>query len=137
MPELLVTDLDRSFAFWCGLVGFHIRYDRPETRFAMLGLGTAAVMLEERQAGTRHWITGPLDAPFGRGLNFSIEVPEAAPVLARLGATGWLLFIDVEDAWYRAGAIEIGQRQFLVQDPDGYLLRLAEPLGERPFSCTT
>ncbi len=38
----------------------------------------------------------------------------------------------VEDAWYRAGTTEVGQRQFLVQDPDGYLLRLGAKLGERP-----
>jgi len=42
------------------------------------------------------------------------------------------LFRDVEDAWYRAGDVEAGQRQFIVQDPDGYLVRLVQRLGERP-----
>lgn len=135
VPELLVTDIDRSLVFWCELVGFQILYHRLDERFAMLSLGTAAVMLEERQVGVREWITGPLDAPFGRGLNLQIAVPAAALVLSRLAAARWPLFMDVEEAWYRAGAGEIGQRQFLVQDPDGYLLRLAEPLGERPASC--
>lgn len=135
VPELLVTDIDRSLAFWCGLVGFRISYDRPEERFAMLSLGTAAVMLAERQPGVREWVTGLLDAPFGRGLNLQIAVPAAAPILGRLAAVRWPLFMDVEDAWYRAGTEDIGQRQVLVQDPDGYLLRLAEPLGERPTSC--
>jgi hypothetical protein len=49
-----------------------------------------------------------------------------------LTASDWPLFQPVEEAWYRADAIENGQRQFLVQDPDGYLLRLAQDLGERP-----
>ncbi|WP_244876994.1 VOC family protein [Acidocella facilis] len=40
-----------------------------------------------------------------------------------------------EEAWYRAGEVEVGQRQFLVMDPDGYLLRLAEDIGERPAIC--
>lgn len=137
VPELLVTDLDRSVAFWCGLVGFTILYDRPEERFAMLSLGSAAVMLEQRQTGAREWVTGPLALPFGRGLNFQIDVPAAAPIVEALTAAGWPLFMDLEDAWYRAGTTEIGQRQFLVQDPDGYLLRLAEPLGERPVLCTS
>lgn len=132
VPELLVTDLGASLAFWCGLVGFGVAYDRPAERFAMLGLGGAAVMLEERRAGTRQWVTGPLDAPFGRGLNLQIEVPAAAAILDRLAAARWPLFMGVEDAWYRTGTVEVGQRQFLVRDPDGYLLRLAEPLGERP-----
>lgn len=43
--------------------------------------------------------------------------------------------MDAEEAWYRAGDAELGQRQTLVQGPDGYLLRLAEPLGARPVSC--
>ncbi len=131
VPELLVTDLDRSLAFWRGLVGFAVLYDRPEERFAMLTLGTAAMMLEERRVGVREWVAGLLEAPFGRGLNLQIEVPAVAPILDRLAAARWPLFMDVEETWYRAGAEEIGQRQFLVQDPDGYLLRPAEPLGER------
>lgn len=40
--------------------------------------------------------------------------------------------MECEEAWYRKGDFEVGQRQFLVQDPDGYLLRLVEGLGERP-----
>jgi hypothetical protein len=36
-----------------------------------------------------------------------------------------------EEKWYRTGARETGVRQFLVQDPDGYLLRLQQRLGER------
>ena len=34
VPELLVTDLERSLAFWCGPCGFAIRYARPEEGFA-------------------------------------------------------------------------------------------------------
>ena len=33
-----------------------------------------------------------------------------------------------EEKWYAAGSVETGVRQFLVQDPDGYLVRLAEEL---------
>jgi hypothetical protein len=36
----------------------------------------------------------------------------------------------VEDAWYRANDRYLGNRQFLVQDPDGYLRRFFEDLGE-------
>ncbi|CAB3629036.1 hypothetical protein LMG26840_00581 [Achromobacter dolens] len=34
--------------------------------------------------------------------------------------------------WYRSDAIEVGVRQFLVQDPDGYLLRFSAWVGDRP-----
>jgi catechol 2,3-dioxygenase-like lactoylglutathione lyase family enzyme len=89
VPELLVGDLGRSLAFWRDLVGFHVAYDRPEEGFAYLDLEGAQVMLEVRDPGSRQWLTGPLDPPLGRGINFQIEVPAVAPILARLAAAGW------------------------------------------------
>jgi hypothetical protein len=35
----------------------------------------------------------------------------------------------VEEKWYRVNDQETGNKQFLVQDPDGYLLRFFEDLG--------
>jgi len=43
------------------------------------------------------------------------------------------LFADPAEHWYRQGQILLGRREFLVMDPDGYLLRFAQSLGERPF----
>lgn len=134
VPELLVADLPRSLAFWRDLIGFTVLFDRPEEGFAYLDLDGAQVMLEERSPDRRNWVTGPLDPPLGRGLNLQIEVPAVAPILDRLAAAAWPLFLGPEEKWYRTGAVESGQRQFLVQDPDGYLLRLAEVLGERPIA---
>lgn len=131
VPELLVSDLAQSLAFWTGLIGFSVRFARPEQGFAYLDRDGAQVMLEQRDPARRNWITGDLAPPFGRGINFQIEVEDIAPIVARLATAGWPLYMAVEDAWYRADAIENGQRQLLVQDPDGYLLRLAQPLGQR------
>ena len=39
------------------------------------------------------------------------------------------LTLPLEERWYRAGAGQIGQRQFVVADPDGYLLRFVRLLG--------
>jgi len=131
VPELLVSDLDRSLAFWCGLLGFNIAYDRPEDRFAYLDLGGAQIMLEERDESQRQWVTAGLVPPYGRGINLQIEVPDCEPVLQRLSSAGRPLFGEIEEAWYRVGDMETGVRQFLVQDPDGYLIRMSSPLGER------
>jgi catechol 2,3-dioxygenase-like lactoylglutathione lyase family enzyme len=130
-PELLVTDLAASLRFWCGPCGFRIAYDRPEEGFALIAHGTARVMLEELRRSTRPWITAELTPPFGRGINLEIEVPDLAPILAALHAAAWPLFMPPEEKWYRTGGHETGVRQFLVQDPDGYLLRLQQRLGER------
>ncbi|WP_321809256.1 hypothetical protein [Burkholderia sp. BCC1985] len=49
----------------------------------------------------------------------------------------WLAIVHaIEEKWYRAGDVEIGLNQCLVQDPDGYLLRLTNDLGDRPISAT-
>ena len=36
IPELTVTDLERSRAFYVGVLGFRIEYARPENRFLFL-----------------------------------------------------------------------------------------------------
>ena len=57
---------------------------------------------------------------------------DVAPILASLNAAGWPLFLALGEVWYRAGTSETGVRQFLVQDPDGYLVRFSQGLGLRP-----
>ena len=52
--------------------------------------------------------------------------------MQRITEAGWPIFVEPEEKWYRAGDVEIGVRQFLIQDPDGYLLRLQQEIGERP-----
>jgi catechol 2,3-dioxygenase-like lactoylglutathione lyase family enzyme len=128
VPELAVTDLDASLRFWCGLLGFVITFDRPEARFAFLDRDRAQIMLYQRNGS---WETGPLDYPFGRGINFQTKIEPLNPVLAALETAGWPVFEGPNDAWYRVGDAEHGQRECLVQDPDGYLVRLVEDLGIR------
>jgi len=127
-PELDVQDLDASLRFWCDLLGFKIAFDRPAARFAYLARGGAQIMLCQHNG---RWLTGVLDRPYGRGVNFQIMVDRLDPILAALDAAQWPLFEEPKEAWYRTGPVEGGQREFLVQDPDGYLVRLAEHLGQR------
>ncbi|PWC06082.1 bleomycin resistance protein [Mycetocola zhujimingii] len=122
VPELLITDLTTSLRFWVNLCGFEIRYDRPEEGFAYLQLGSAHVMLDQIGLG-RDWVTGSLERPLGRGVNFEIAVPSIDSIVEHCAVAGWPLFLEPETRWYRTSDGEIGVRQFLVQDPDGYLLR--------------
>lgn len=130
VPELLVSELDRALAFYRDLCGFRVRYGRPEDGFAYLDLGGAQIMLEE--LGEDAWLTGRLDPPFGRGLNLQIEVADVASLAGKLEAAGLPLFRPLTTEWYRQDDVEHGQSQFLVQDPDGYLLRFVQPLATRP-----
>ena len=135
VPELAVTDYEASKRFWCDLVGFSLRYERPEEGFGYLVLGNAHLMLDQIDQG-RTWATGMLEAPLGRGINLEIQVAPLDAAWERLTQAQWPIFVEPEEKWYRAGDVEIGVRQFLIQDPDGYLVRLQEEIGERPTSKT-
>ncbi|WP_424949884.1 bleomycin resistance protein [Deinococcus sp.] len=121
VPELVVSDLNRSLETYA-LFGFSVAYRRED--FAYLASGGAQMMLQQGPVAEA-WSTLPLDYPFGRGINFQIEV-------ADLEAAGYPLRREARSEWYRADDIEHGQRECLLLDPDGYLLRFCQPLGERP-----
>jgi catechol 2,3-dioxygenase-like lactoylglutathione lyase family enzyme len=124
VPELLVTNLAASLRFWCDLCGFRIAYDRPEEGFAYIDLDGAQIMLEQRGLG-RNWVVGEMTAPFGRGINFEISVASIEPIVERLRSTDWRLFMAPEQKSYRVGDAQAKVHQFLVQDPDGYLIRFS------------
>lgn len=107
-------------------------YQRPEDGFAYLDLSGAQVMLEQIDPRAGQWLTAPLAKPFGRGINLQIDVEAVAPIIQKLEQAGFALYLECKDTWYRAEHLEVGQREFIVQDPDGYLVRLVQRLGERP-----
>ncbi|PYE41977.1 glyoxalase/bleomycin resistance protein/dioxygenase superfamily protein [Rhizobium sp. PP-F2F-G20b] len=129
VPELDVTDLGRSLTFWCDLLGFAIAYDRKAANFAYLEREGAQIMLSQIN-GT--WVTAPLEPPLGRGINFQIAVSDIAAIAERLEQADWPLFRGVQDAVYNVGGEDRASRELLVQDPDGYLVRLAQrlPIGD-------
>ena len=127
VPELLVSDHAASRDFYVRIIGFKVRHERPAEKFAYLELGGAELMIEQE---TDFWRTAPRERPYGRGMSLQIEVEDLDAILTRLQQAGIPLFRPVEEAWYRAHDRYLGNRQFLVQDPDGYLLRFFEYLGE-------
>ncbi|MFN3319298.1 MAG: bleomycin resistance protein [Allorhizobium sp.] len=132
VPELAVSDWRASRAFYCDLIGFEVVYERPEEGFSFLRLGDAQLMIDQVGLGrTFELAEAPLDRPFGRGVNLQIRVPHVRPVLDRLETAAVSLYLPLEEKWYRRDNHEVGNRQFVVTDPDGYLLRLFEDLGMR------
>lgn len=130
VPELLVRDIGRSLAFYVDVCGFRVLWQRPGDGFAYLEREGAELMLEEPRG--RVFLAGPLAPPYGRGMNLQIEVADIGALHGAVLAAGLALFLPLEDRWYRTGAAESGNRQFVVQDPDGYLLRFFGDLGMRP-----
>lgn len=130
VPELDVSDLDTSLAFY-GALGFAVLYRRPEERFAYLELDGVNLMIEEADGPGRRFRTALLEYPFGRGVNFQIEVSHVDGVLERVMAAGYAPLIPMEERWYKTARGLAGNRQFVVADPDGYLLRFFQNLGAR------
>jgi catechol 2,3-dioxygenase-like lactoylglutathione lyase family enzyme len=132
VPELDVGDLDVSLAFYRDVLGFSVRYERAEERFAYLKREGAELMLEEAEGPGRRFRTAPLERPFGRGVNLQIRVTDPVALLARVRQAGAEVVVELEEHWYRRNDHGVGNRQFVVADPDGYLLRFFEDLGTRP-----
>ena len=129
-PELLVTDLAVSLAFWRDLLGFRVAYSRDGFVYLERAEG-AQIMLWERDGSFE---TGAMERPFGRGAMFQVYVEGLGKVTSALSANGWPLYAPLRDIWRRWGDREGGQREFLVQDPEGYLIMVAEHIGERPLT---
>ncbi len=130
-PELKVTDFKISLDFYTKLAGFEVLYDRPEEDFAMLGINGARIMIEGLTDKSRAWKVGTIEKPFGRGMHFQIEVSNVQDVYQNFKDANWPIFFEMEEKWYRVNDKELGNKQFLVQDPDGYLLRFFQDLGTR------
>lgn len=131
IPELDVTNLDVSIAFY-KTCGFHIEYERKEDRFVFLSLGEVQFMLQEINDNDK-WSVGSLEYPFGRGVNFQLEVDYVQNIYNALIQNEYPIFAPLENHWYRQDEQMLGNREFLVQDPDGYLLRFTEDLGSKPI----
>lgn len=129
IPELSITHYQRSRAFYLNLLGFSLSYERPEEGFGLFALGSAELMLDQIDLG-RTFDNGhaPHTRPFGKGVNLQIRSVAIDPIVTRLADAGVPLYLSVEIAWYRIRDHQHGQRQFVVADPDGYLLRFWEPL---------
>ncbi|WP_034916850.1 VOC family protein [Erwinia sp. 9145] len=132
VPEFAVSDWRDSKRFYCQILGFKCVYERSEEGFCYLKLGEAELMIDQIGQG-RTFDEGhqPTSYPYGRGLNVQILVPSVTTLLKSLSQHGIGLYLPVEDRWYRVDAEESGNRQFIVADPDGYLLRFYQHLGKR------
>jgi catechol 2,3-dioxygenase-like lactoylglutathione lyase family enzyme len=131
VPELDVTDLERSLDVYLNVLGFRCHIRRPEEKFAYLIREDAHLMLEEAGGPGRRFDTAPLEYPFGRGMNLQIEVSNVDALYTNVQQSGLTVRIPIEERWYRHDEIELGNRQFVVADPDGYLLRFFSSLGSR------
>ncbi|MCL2846584.1 MAG: VOC family protein [Firmicutes bacterium] len=122
IPELSVTDFKKSLHFYLD-IGFRIRYERPERDFAFIQLEGNQIMLEKYNG---NWETAKPEYPFGRGMNISMSVKSVGAIHKRAADCGYPIFRGIEDYEYRMDNKMLYGKEFLILDPDGWLLRFTE-----------
>ena len=119
IPELSVTNIDKSKEFYLKL-GFKVMYERKEDKFAFLELEGNQLMIEEIND---NWNTGKLEYPFGRGINISMTINDINKYYQELVNKNIIFFKDIMTNEYNVNGKTYLDKEFLIQDPDGYLLR--------------
>lgn len=123
IPELTVRDIEASRKFYVDILGFGIEYERPENKFIFLSLEGSQIMLEQENG---HWNTGSLEYPYGRGINLEMTVSDTESMYRNIIEKGIKPFRELSTDRYDCNGTDIVQKQFLIQDPDGYLLRFTD-----------
>jgi catechol 2,3-dioxygenase-like lactoylglutathione lyase family enzyme len=129
IPELCCKNLEKTLDFY-KLLGFKVEYEREENRFAFISIDSAQFMFQELKEDDK-WSVGELTYPFGNGINFQLEVDNINEIYKSLVDNDYKITFDIEENWYRQDNKLLGNKEFLIQDPDGYLLRISEDLGEK------
>lgn len=124
VPELYCEDIEVTKKFYVEVFGFEIKYERIEEQFAYFTLNGIDIMAEGINGVGRRWLTGEMEKPFGRGVNFQWDVAEIDDFYARVQAMApRSIYLEMETKEYQCADQVAVQKQFVVQDPDGYLFR--------------
>ena len=119
IPELSVSNIENSKRFYENL-GFKIIYERVEDKFCFMQLEDNQIMIEEQN---NNWNVGKLEYPYGNGINISMSINDVEKLYGDLKLKQVKLFMDLKVNEYRVDNVVFQDNEFLVQDPDGYLLR--------------
>jgi len=131
IPEFDVFDLEKSLEFYTKFIGFDVVYTREEDKFAFLQMENVQLMIQEIDFENNKWQVDNLKYPLGNGINFQIDVTNIDEIYNNLKDNNYTIFIKMEEHWYRKENVLMGCKEFLVQDPNGYLLRFSEDLEDR------
>ena len=128
MPELYVSDFNKSLDFYTNILGFRLEYKRENPNFAFLSYHGAQLMIQELAPGEKEEMK--LEQPFGRGINFEIDTPDLSEIIDSLEKNHYPLTKEVKENRRDVGEKDSLNRskEIFVNDPDGYLLRFNQHL---------
>ena len=119
IPELSVTNILVSTKFYV-LLGFNVKYERKENKFVFLEYENNQIMIEEVN---NNWSVGKLSYPFGNGINLSMEVSDIDALYQKVKKLDIPIFRKLKVSEYKVDDEDYQDKEFLIKDPDGYLLR--------------
>lgn len=125
IPELSVTDIQKSLFFYVDVLNFKVEYERKADKFAFLSYGEAQLMIEQEND---HWTVAKAQYPFGRGMNLQIETTEIYRIQKSLEEHHLKPFKDIFESAYASNEKVFRQLEILILDPDGYLLRFSQDI---------
>ena len=120
IPELSVFDILQTKKIYKEL-GFKIEYERQKEKFIFMSFQDSQFMFE--QIHDEGWNTGELSYPLGRGINFSIAVEDVEELYKLVKTLNFEIYRELTRNQYQVNGAEETQIEFLIQDPNGYLLR--------------
>lgn len=112
--ELFPADLDRTIAFYVGVLDFTLVADRRDDAQPYVAFVRGGVRIGAAQSWT---VVEPVTRELPAGTEIVLEVDDIGAEEARVGATGW----PIDEPLTRA---QWGLTHFRIHDPDGYHLRI-------------
>lgn len=124
IPELTVFNIEETRDFYLNILGFKLEYHRIEDNFIFVSFENSQFMFE--QLHDDGWNIGELEYPLGRGINLSVEVKDIDSLYDKVISHNVTPFRKIMISNYKVGDKIIEQKEFLLQDPNGYLLRFTD-----------
>ena len=120
IPNLIVSDVERSVAFYRDVLGFSLEQTVPEASpwvFAIVRSGPVEIYLNAPGPATEEY-PAFRDRPIGGTLTLFIRVTGIRATYESL-KTRVQVVMPIEKKWY-------GPTEFAFLDPDGYVITFAE-----------
>ncbi len=120
-PNLVVSNVERSIAFYRDVLGFAVQTTVPEASpyvFAIVQSGAVEIFLNAIEASVAEYPAFK-DRPIGGTLTLYMQVDDAGAAYEMLKSRVSIV-MPFEKKWY-------GVTEFAFTDPDGYIITFAQP----------